>query len=69
MQIPERLSKRRLRWGILGSIEQDEYGDIIAAFVYLEGGQARRQKIIDTIHGAYSSQFTAADYELLQRLL
>jgi hypothetical protein len=66
MQIPDHLSTRRLRRGNLGSIEQDEYCNIIAAFLYLAGGQDRRQKIINTIHNVYSTQMTGADYELLQ---
>ena len=66
IQIPEHITKKRLHRGSLGSIEQDEYCDIITAFVYLVGGQARRQKIIDSIHNVYSSQFTEADYALLQ---
>lgn len=66
MQTPDHLSAKRLRRGTLGSIEQDEYCDIIAAFIYLAGGQARRQKVIDSIHKVYSTQMTTADYELLQ---
>lgn len=66
MQIPEHLGTKRLRRGNLGSIEQDEYCDIIAAFIYLAGGQFRRQKIINSIHKVYSTQLTSADYELLQ---
>jgi hypothetical protein len=65
MLIPEHLSRRRLRRGNLGSIEQDEYCDIIAALIFLSGGRARRQTIISAVHSIYSSQFTAADYELL----
>jgi len=66
MLIPDHLSKKRLRRGHLGSIEQEEYCNIIAALVYLAGGQARRQKVIDLILNVYSTQMTSADYELLQ---
>lgn len=66
MHIPNHLAQRSLRRGNLGSIEQDEFCDIILAFIYLAGGEARRQLIIDTIHKIYSSQFTEADYVMLQ---
>lgn len=66
MVIPDHLSKKRLRRGNLGSIEQEEYSNIIAALVYLSGGQARRQKVMDLILNAYSTQMTSADHELLQ---
>ena len=65
MHIPEHLQRKRLRRGNLGSIEQDEFCEIITALIFLFGGKARRQAIINTIHGIYSSQFTATDFELL----
>jgi hypothetical protein len=66
MQIPAKLSDKRLRKGSLGSVEQDEFCELIIALILLAGGEMRRQKIIELIHSTYSSQFTVADYELLQ---
>lgn len=65
MHIPEHFSRRRLRRGSLGSVEQDEYCEIITILIHLSGGKARRQAVINNIHNIFSSQFTAADYELL----
>lgn len=65
MQIPESFKNKRLHKGKLGSIEQDEYCDIIAAFVYAFGGQAKRQKIISMIYDTYKSQMTSEDFKLL----
>jgi len=65
MHIPEHISRRRLRRGNLGSVEQDEYCEIITALIHLSGGKARRQAVISNIHSIFSSQFTASDYELL----
>lgn len=66
MQIPDHLIGKKLRRGVLGSIEQGEFCNVIAAFIYLGGGQARRQKVIESIRKAYLTQLTSADYELLQ---
>lgn len=66
MQIPHHLKSKRLRRGDLGSIEQDEFIDIIVALIYLAGGQASRQIVINKIHNTYSAQFTQTDYEFLQ---
>lgn len=65
MQIPDYFKSRRLRRGSLGSIEQDEFLEIIIAFIHFAGAQAERQEIIKTIHGTYSNQFTEPDYALL----
>lgn len=66
MQIPEYFKNKRLRRGNLGSIEQDEFIEIIIAFIHFAGTQAGRQEIINTIHDVYSRQFTEPDYQLLQ---
>lgn len=66
MQIPDHLKNKRLRRGNLGSVEQDEFCDIIVSFVILAGGAIRRQKIIELIHAAFSAQFSAEDYALLE---
>ena len=65
MQIPDHLKNKRLRRGNLGSVEQDEFCDIIVSFVSLAGGAILRPKIIDAIHTAFSAQFSAEDFALL----
>ena len=66
MQIPGYISTRRLRRGDLGSIEQDEFIDVIIALVYASGGKARRQVVLEQVHQVLGSQFKEPDYELLQ---
>lgn len=68
MPVPDQIKSKQLRKGNLGSVEQDEFSDIIITILSLEGGSASRQKIIETIHSIYSSQFSKADYELLASL-
>jgi hypothetical protein len=66
MQIPDHLKLKRLRRGNHGSIEQDEFIDIVLAIIYLaDEQQARRQFVIEKIHETYSAQFAQEDYELL----
>ncbi|MDR3553952.1 MAG: winged helix-turn-helix domain-containing protein [Syntrophobacteraceae bacterium] len=66
---PERaenfLKSLRLHRGVLGSIEQDEFVDVIIALLYASGGQARRQKVLDRILNLFKPQFREADYECL----
>ena len=50
----------------MGSIEQDEFLEIIIAFIHFAGGLEGRQEIIKTIHDTYSGQFADPDYQLLQ---
>jgi hypothetical protein len=66
MQIPDHLKNKRLHRGNLGSVEQDEFCDIIVSFVSLAGGAIRRQKIIEKIHSVFSAQFSPEDYALLE---
>lgn len=65
MQVPSDYRIKRLRRGSIGSIEQDEFVEIIVVFLQFAGGRARRQTIISKIHEVYSDQFTEADYYLL----
>lgn len=66
MHIPEHFKAKKLRRGNLGSIEQDEFLEVIMTFIYFAGGQAKRQIIIRKIHDIYSDQFTGSDYQLLE---
>lgn len=66
MQIPECFIAKRLRRGTLGSIEQDEFLEIIIAFIHFAGGKAKRQIMISKIHEVYSNQFSGPDYQLLE---
>ena len=66
MEVPQHLKTRQLRRGNLGSIEQDEFSDLILAFVFAFNSGARRQKIIELIHDTFREQFRKPDYELLQ---
>jgi hypothetical protein len=60
------LKSLRLRRGDLGSIEQDEFIDVIIAILGALGGRARRQVVLDRILNLFASQFKEPDYELLQ---
>ena len=64
--IPDYLKNKKRRRGDLGSVEQDEFCDIIISFVILAGGAIGRQKILQLIHETFSAQFSDADYALLE---
>ena len=55
-----------MRRGPLGSIEQDEYVEIIVSLLRKAGGRARRQDVLAQIQDVLASQFRPPDYELLQ---
>lgn len=64
--MPENVKMRRLRRGGLGSIEQDEFIDVIISLIHAHGGSARRQVILDQILKLFGSQFKEPDHELLE---
>jgi hypothetical protein len=65
MNIHDYIRTKRLRRGDLGSIEQDEFIDVIVALIHASGGRARRQVVLDQILNLLKPQFHEADYELL----
>jgi hypothetical protein len=65
MEILDHLKSRKLRRGHLGSIEQDEFVEIIVSLLQALGGKASRQIILDHIYKIFGSQFRDADYALL----
>lgn len=66
MRILDQFSDKRLRRGRLGSIEQDEFLDIIVHLIYFQGGQATRRVIMLKIYEMFKSQFSEHDFELLE---
>ena len=61
-----KIQTRLFRRGDLGSIEQDEFEDMVIASLHLLGGSGRRQVIIEYILKTFGSQFKEFDYELLE---
>jgi hypothetical protein len=66
MEMLDHVRSRKLRCGDLGSIEQDEFIEVIISLLQAFGGSARRQVILDHIHKIFGSQFKKPDYELLE---
>ena len=65
MEIRDQLKQKQLRRGNLGSIEQDEFLEVIISLLKLNGGRARRQVVLDQIYQICNSQFQRPDFELL----
>ncbi len=66
MQIPDSIKSKRLKRGNLGSIEQDEFTDIIIGLISALGGGAERQVVLRHIQQIFKSQLKEPDHEVLK---
>lgn len=65
-RLPKSLSERRLKHGPKGSVEQEEFFDLIISSIVALGGEPRRPAVIDFIRSVWGHQFQQADFALLR---